>query len=108
MDALRGTFKDVRDIVVLSTTKLTCLGEHTLRSTLRQKKIRLHMVKNSLARKVFRELNLHIADDSPYWQKPTVLAWGGSSVSELSREIEAELKNPKNGALYKEKVIIKG
>ena len=37
-----------------------------------------------------------------------MLAWGASSVSELSREIEAELKNPKNGALYKEKVIIKG
>ncbi len=108
MDALRGTFQGVRDLVVLSTSKLSCLGEHTLRSTLRQKKIRLHQVKNSLARRVFRELNLHVADDSPYWQKPTILAWGGTSVSELSREIETELKNPKRGALYKDKFTIKG
>ena len=108
MDALRGTFAGVRDLVVLSASKLSCLGEHTFRTTLRQKKIRLQMVKNSLARKVFREMDLHVADDSPYWQKPTILAWGTSSVSELSRAIEGELKNPKHLALYKEKVTIKG
>ena len=76
MDSLRDTFKGVRDLVVLSTSKLSCLGEYTLRASLRKKNIRLQVVKNSLTRKVFREMNIHVADDSPYWQGPTLLALG--------------------------------
>ena len=66
------------------------------------------MVKNSLTRKVFREMNINVADDSPYWQGPTLLAWGASSVAELSREIDSELKDAKKGPLYKDKVTMKG
>src|SRR4051812_15989301 len=108
MDALRNTFKGVRDLVVLSAVKLDSLGEVTFRTALRKKNIRLQVVKNTLTRRVFREMDLHIADDSPYWKQPTLLAWGTSSVSELSREIETELKHPKHGPLYKDKVAIKG
>jgi large subunit ribosomal protein L10 len=108
MAALRHTFKDVRDLVVLSTTKLTSLGKVTLRSSLRKKNIRLQMVKNSLTRRVFRELNLQVPDDSPFWQQPTMLAWGSTSVAELSQALESELKLPKNTPLYKDKVTIKG
>ena len=32
-----------------------------------------------------------------------MLAWGGGSIAELSKEIDAELKNPKNAGLYKTK-----
>ena len=53
MNALRETFQDVRDLVVLSVKGLNCHAEHTLRSTLRKKKIRLKQVKNSLTRRVF-------------------------------------------------------
>jgi large subunit ribosomal protein L10 len=108
METLRNTFKGVRDLVVLSTTKLTCLGDYTLRASLRKKNIRLQVVKNSLTRKIFREMNMNIADDSPFWQGPTLLAWGGSSVAELSKEIDTELKHAKNGPLYKDKVTKKG
>jgi large subunit ribosomal protein L10 len=112
MDDIKGTFKNVRDMVVLSVDKLSSLGDYTFRAQLRKKGVRLKVVKNSLARRVLKELNFNVPDKSPYWQKPTVLAWGGSSIAELSREIEAELKNPKNAALYKvkdhDKVIIKG
>ncbi len=112
MDDMKGTFKNVRDMVVLSVEKLSSLGEYTLRAQLRKKGVRLKMVKNSLCRRVLKELNFNVPDKSPYWEKPTVLAWGGNSIAELSREIEGELKNPKNAALYKtkdhEKVVIKG
>ena len=106
------TFENVRDLVVLTTDRLDSLGEHTLRANLRKKKIRLKTVKNTLCRKVFRELNISIPDDSPVWAKQSVIAWGAGSIAELSREIQGELKNPKNVGLYKdkgkEKVTIKG
>src|SRR5262249_7550833 len=108
MDALRSTFKGVRDLVVLSASKLDAQGEYTLRAALRKKKIRLQVVKNSLTRKVFHEMDMHIADDSPFWQKPTMLAWGGASVAELSKEVDAELRHAKHGPMYKDKVTVKG
>jgi ribosomal protein L10 len=112
MDDLKRTFTGVRDLVVLSTERLTSQGEYTFRAALRKKGVRLRVVKNSLCRRVFRELNLQVPDDSPYWLKQTMLAWGTNSISELTREIEGELKNPKTSGLYKDrdkaKVFLKG
>lgn len=112
MNDIRRAFDGVRDMVVLTTKKLSAQGEYTFRAALRKKGVRLKAVKNSLARRVFKEMNLSVPDDSPYWQNQTVLAWGGNSVAELSKEVDAELKNPKNAGLYKskqeERIIIKG
>jgi large subunit ribosomal protein L10 len=108
MDALRATFRDVRDLAVLSAVKLNSQGEYTLRASLRKKQIRLQVVKNSLTRKVLRELNIQFAEDSPFWAGPTMLAWGAGSVSELTREIDSELKDVKKGPLYKDRFTRKG
>jgi large subunit ribosomal protein L10 len=112
MEDLRRTFTNVRDMVVLSLHKLSSAGEYQLRSTLRKKGIRLKTVKNTLCRRVFRDFNFSIPDKSAYWSDMTVMAYGANSISELSKEIQAEIKNPKNAGLYKEKdqekVIIKG
>ncbi|MBI1915613.1 MAG: 50S ribosomal protein L10 [Planctomycetes bacterium] len=108
MDALAGTFHDVRDLVVLSIKGLTAQADNQLRAALRKKKIRLQMVKNTYTRRVFDELGIRIPADSPYWTGTTVLAWGAGSVSELSRAIDTELKAPKTAAQYKDKVTIKG
>ena len=89
MDALKHTLDAVSDMVVLSNVKLDCHGDHQFRSALRKKKIRLLMVKNSLARRVFGDLGIK-ADD--YWAGSTVVAWGAGSLAELSREIETQLK----------------
>jgi large subunit ribosomal protein L10 len=102
MAALKSTFEGVRDMGVLSIHGLSSQGEYTFRAALRKKKIRLRVVKNSLTRKVFGELGLQVKADS-YWEKPTTLAWGAGSIAELCREIESELKHPKNGPLYKSK-----
>src|SRR5262245_56639416 len=90
MDAMKSTFSNVRDMVVLTTDKLSSQGEYTLRASLRKKGVRLKMVKNSLCRRVLKELNFSVPDKSDYWKKPTVLVWGGNSIAELSCEIEAE------------------
>src|SRR5262245_57513020 len=108
MDDLKKSFGNIRDLVVLSIKGLSATNETILRAALRKKKIRLKGVKNSYTRRVFKELGISVADDSPFWAGNTVLALGGSSVSELSRGIDGELKAPKTAAVYKDKVTIKG
>jgi large subunit ribosomal protein L10 len=108
MDALKTTFRDVRDLVVMNVKGLTCQADCQLRAALRKKKIRLQVVKNSYTRRVFGELGIDIPADSPYWKGTTVFAFGAGSVAELSKGLESELKAPKTAALYKDKVIIKG
>lgn len=108
MDALKQTFGDVRDLVVLSINGLNAVADNQLRHTLRKKKIRLMQVKNSLARLAFKDLGIDIDKDSPYWKGNTTFAWGAGSIAELSRTIDGELKDPKRQAQYKGKVNIKG
>jgi ribosomal protein L10 len=63
------------------------------------------MVKNSLARRVFDELGIKVAADSPYWVGTTWIAWGPESVAELSKELDRQvLRN----AQLKDKVKVKG
>lgn len=108
MEALKADFNGVRDMVVLTTKGLTCQGDYMFRAQLRKKSIRLKGVKNSLARRVFNELGLNVSQESPYWAGQSIFAFGGASISELCRAIDSELKSPKNGPLYKDKVTIKG
>jgi len=93
MNALKDTFRDVRDMVFLNMVGLTSIEDNQLRLGLRKKNIRLQVVKNSLARRVFGELGLEVKNE---WTGPTTLAWGASSLGELSRELETlAKKNPK-------------
>ncbi len=108
MDALKRDFEGVRDVVVLSTKGLSCLGDSTFRANLRKKNIRVKVVKNSLTRKVFGEIGLNVGAESPYWVGPTTLVFGAGSVAELSQAVDGELKTPKTAPLYKGKVNIKG
>src|SRR5262245_13042577 len=108
MDALERTFKDVRDLVFLSVSGVNALQENQVRLALRKKNIRLQLVKNSLASRVFKRLGLRLRDRyqaegdnqvkvrGTFWDGPTTIAWGGSSIAELSRELkEALSKNDK-------------
>ncbi len=85
MDALKKEFNGVRDMVMLNIVGLDAIAENHIRLGLRKKGIRLHQVKNSLARRVFTDMGLSI--DSA-WQGSTTVAWGAGSVAELSKEIE--------------------
>src|SRR5688572_3919761 len=85
MDSLKGTFQDVRDMVFMGIVGLDSNTENKMRLELRKKGVRLHQVKNSLARRVFGELCMKI--EKP-WGGPTTVAWGAASVAELSQQIE--------------------
>jgi large subunit ribosomal protein L10 len=89
MDALKTTFQGVRDLVLLSVSGLSCQTDNQLRLSLRKKNIRLQMVKNSLARRVFGELGIK---SEQLQAGPTVVAWGAGSLAELSRELETIVK----------------
>jgi large subunit ribosomal protein L10 len=100
MDSLKSTFRDVRDLVVMSVNGVDCRTDNRMRLSLRKKNIRLQVVKNSLAKQVFNEIGLNVGSDSPYWSGSTIMAWGATSVAELSRSLDAEVadlvkKNPK-------------
>jgi large subunit ribosomal protein L10 len=89
MDALKGAFKGVRDMVLLNVVGLGAIAENQIRLNLRKKGIRLQMVKNSLVRQVFGDMGLQIKS---VWESSTTVAWGANSVAELSKEIEGVVK----------------
>jgi ribosomal protein L10 len=89
MDDLGQTFKDVRDLVVLSITGLDSRTDNQVRLGLRKKNIRLKRVKNTLTRRIFDQMGMKMA---AVWEGPTTLAWGGSSLADLSRELDTAFK----------------
>lgn len=102
MDVLARTFKDVRDMLFISATGIDAQTDNKVRLGLRKKNISMMMVKNSLLRRVFNDLGVKPADAA--WAGTSIVAWGGESVKDLSKEVEAALfKDPK----LKDKVKVK-
>src|SRR5262245_38208620 len=85
MDSLEKTFREVRDFVLLSASGIDAISENRLRLDLRKKNIRLMLVKNSLMQRVFDGLGIPVKD---LWAGPTMVAWGGTSIAQLSKELE--------------------
>jgi large subunit ribosomal protein L10 len=89
MDAMKDSFKGVRDMVLLNVVGLDAVSENQIRLNLRKKGIRLHTVKNSLAQKVFTGMGLSVTAG---WEGSTTVAWGGNSIADLSKELEPIVK----------------
>jgi large subunit ribosomal protein L10 len=102
MDVLSKTFDGVRDRVFLSASKVDAITENKVRLDLRKKNIAMLMVKNSLLRRVFADNKFDLADD--VWIGPTVVAWGGDSIKDLSKSVQAALLK---GDKFKDKVKVK-
>jgi len=92
MTALKRTFDGVRDMLMLSIVGVDSQADNAMRLGLRKKKIFMHVVKNSLARRVFTDLGFKTASA---WAGPTTIAWGGDSIAELSKEIDGLIKKNK-------------
>ena len=106
LNDLRKTFKGVRDFVLLEPLKLDSAADYTFRKGLREKKVRVKMVKNSFVKKVFAENGVKVDLGSG----PTLLCWGADSPKALGTAVEASLKqlrpDPKLPAKIKEKIGI--
>jgi ribosomal protein L10 len=59
------------------------------------------MVKNSLARRVFTDMGINLAN---CWEGPTTVAWGANSVAELSRSLDEAMRK---GDKVKDKIKVK-
>jgi large subunit ribosomal protein L10 len=101
IDALAKTFQGVRDLVVLTVTGVDSQADNKMRLDLRKKNIRMQMVKNSMARKVFTDMGIKLAK---CWEGPTTVVWGANSVAELSRTLDETLKK---GDKFKDKIKVK-
>jgi large subunit ribosomal protein L10 len=101
MDSMKETFKGVRDLVVLNVVGLDAIAENKIRLDLRKKGIRLQLVKNSMAKRVFDGMGLGIKS---VWEGSTTVAWGGASIAELSKELEPIVK--KNDKKMKVKTAV--
>ena len=104
LDELRSTFKGVRDFVLLEPLKLDSAADYTLRKGLRDKKVRVRLVKNTFAKKVFDENGMKVDLGSG----PTLMCWGADSAKALGTAVDAMLKqlrpDPKVPAKIKEKI----
>lgn len=93
MDQLRSDLDGSRWLLILDLKGLDANAEHQFRRDLRKKSIRLRVLKNSLARRVFGEMGLDGL--SQFLDGPSAVAWGGEGITELAKEISTQVKNLK-------------
>jgi ribosomal protein L10 len=103
LNDLRQTIKGVKDMVLLEPLKLDSATDYELRKKLREKKIRVKMVKNSLVKKVFTENGVAVDAGSG----PTLLVWGAESIKELAVTVKGLLKELKKDPKAPEKLKVK-
>ncbi len=93
MDQLRTDLGGSTSVLILDLKGLDAISEHQFRSGLRQKKIKVRALKNSLARRVFTDMG--IGGLSKYLEGPSVAVWGGDGVAELAKEVSTRVKTLK-------------
>jgi large subunit ribosomal protein L10 len=103
LSSLQKTFKGIRDMVILEPVKLDSATDFEMRRKLREKKIQVKMVKNSLVKKVFTENGVQVDAGSG----PTLLAWGTESLKDLSTAVERVIKDLKKDPKAPDKLKIK-
>ncbi len=86
----QSRFQGVEDAMLISIRGVKGIATTKLRQDLRKKKIKIAVVRNSLARKAFEGTGLEGL--SSMLTGPTALAFGGNSIVEVAREIVGMLK----------------
>lgn len=87
-------FADVNDFVVVATKGMDGNDNNTLRGVLKDKGIRLTVVKNSIMRNAMDSLGKAAAINL-FMSGPCTVAYGGDSVVDVAKEIEGLLKKYK-------------
>jgi large subunit ribosomal protein L10 len=105
--SLRAAFGETKDYIIVEPTKVDAATDFEFRKTLRGKKIRVQMVKNSYAKKIFGELGMNAGN---VWSSTTLLCYGGANMKELANTVEdavkASKKDPKAPDKYKIKTAV--
>jgi len=90
MDQLKGELNGTQSVLILDLGGLDAISETQLRHDLRKKSIRIKVLKNTLAGKVFDEMGL--GGLGRYLEGPSAAAWGGDGVAELAKELSTQAK----------------
>ncbi|MCC7192769.1 MAG: 50S ribosomal protein L10 [Phycisphaeraceae bacterium] len=102
-------FGDLEGAVLIDIRGITSNDNNKLRAGLQQKKVRVTVVKNNLARRAFDGTKM--ASISDMLDGPSALVYGGDSVVTVAREVLAQIKTMENiqvkGALM-DGIIFKG
>jgi large subunit ribosomal protein L10 len=93
MDQLKSDLDGNRSLLIVDLKDLDAIAEHNFRRHLRKKAIRLRVLKNSLARRVFSDMGMDGL--SKYLEGQSAVVWGGEGPSELAKEITAQFKTLK-------------
>jgi len=106
LNDLRKRFQGVKDYVILEPIKVDAGTEYEFRKKLREKKVAVRLVKNTLAKKVFTENGIAV----DVWSGPTLLLWGGESIKDLANSVDGVIKelkkDPKAPDKFKEKTAV--
>jgi large subunit ribosomal protein L10 len=86
VDDLKARLRDVEEVIVVSLGQLDAQKTTELRAALRKKRIQLHLVKNSLARRATADTPLAPAFEST--EGMLAVAWGGEDVVDLAKELD--------------------
>ena len=103
LDALRSHLNGVRDYVLLEPIRVDSATEYNFRKTLREKKVKVKLVKNSYARKLFGEMGVNAGELSG----PTLVCWGSDSVKGLANAVDGAVKDSKKDAKSPDKYKVR-
>jgi large subunit ribosomal protein L10 len=107
--ALEKAFAGVRDLVLITPSKVDSGLDFNFRKQLREKKVKVQMVKNSLVQRVFEAQGVKL--DEKVWRGTTLVAWGADSIKDLSNAVDGlikdlEKKDPKSKDKFKVKTAV--
>lgn len=91
MDELLHRIGDVREMLVVDTSKLDAITANHVRIEWQKLNISALTVKNALAKRALGEIGIDSLDE--VLQGPSTLVWGGEDIVALSKEIAKWAKN---------------
>ena len=97
MDQFSTELDGDKSVLILDLKGLDAVAEYQLRKDLRTKKIKMRVLRNTLARRVFTDMG--IGGLGQYLEGPSVAVWGGDGVAELAKEISTQVKKLKKPAI---------
>ena len=93
MDQLKTELDGDKSVLILDLKGLDAVTEYQFRRDLRKKSIKMRVLRNTLARRVFDDMG--IGGLSRFLEGPSVAVWGGAGVAELAKEIFDQVKKLK-------------
>jgi large subunit ribosomal protein L10 len=93
MDQLKTELDGDKSVLILDLKGLDAITEYQFRRDLRKKSIKMRVLRNTLARRVFEDMG--IGGLSRFLEGPSVAVWGGAGVAELAKEIFDQVKKLK-------------